>query len=567
MASPAFSQADFANWNQTTSLFHLPKKLVGRSKLSQLRAELVRAIGETKVSGVQALSGHAFRVQFKSASWRHQFDINGIGFRGVTITPRPAYEEVKSVFVDRAPFQMPDQMIVDALAPYGRVLSVKSLTIQGFAAVKSGTRMVSMVISKAIPAELRVAGFQLAFKYRGQDPTCFACHVVGHTAGNCPKSRKKRSGGGGNASQRSGKGHSTRPLPQQGKVASDTSKTPAVTSGAAPLANPPAGAASQRDLREVLNASKSASKKPLPKGPPSFDPPHTFAVDLSSPAGEGSAARPGRKGKGGRPPVASTVEQSSTAESPPQRDSFDFTMEVAANPAAPATSEWSAKYNRTVSQEKGKGLQVVIPNPPSADKAIPTLVTRRRRNRGRHAATSVRLLGRKTGHSSSSESEESDSPVRRPVHKRSKPVEVANTTPTVQAHTSAIPGDGPWAPSSRPLQVPDLDECLTGASVVDPFADVDTMADVTEGNTSVPSVQESGEVGGGASQDVPSQELPASSSVVGSTQELLAAQVALPPDLSSDGETPGTEISRDEAPPSRVSELLIEELPFLNMEF
>ena len=137
MASPAFTQADFAKWNQTTSVFHHTKRLVGQSKLQQLRTELVRAIGEAKVSGVQPLSGHAFRVQFKSASCPQQCDINGIAFRGVTITPHPAYEEVKSVFVDWAPFQMLDQMIIDALTPYGRILSVKTLTIQGFAAIKS----------------------------------------------------------------------------------------------------------------------------------------------------------------------------------------------------------------------------------------------------------------------------------------------------------------------------------------------------------------------------------------------------------------------------------------------
>ena len=457
MASPAFTQADFAKWKQTTSVFHLPKRLVGLSKLCQLRTELVRAIGEAKVSGVQALSGHAFRVQFKSASCRHQCDINGITFRGVTITPHPAYEEVKSVFVDRAPFQMPDQMIIDALTPYGRVLLVKTLTIQGFAAVKSGTRLVSMVIATAIPAEIRVAGFQLAFKYRGQDPTCFACRTVGHTVGNCPKSRKKRSDRGASAPQRKGDGHNT-PPPPHGKVAPVTSKSPAVSPGAVPLAksNPPDGAASQRDLREVLNASKGASKKAPPKDPPPFVPQHTFAVDLpSAPAGR-SAARSNRAGKGCRLPGASTAEQSLPTESPLQRDSFDFTMEVAATPAPPAASKWAAQSNRTVSQQEGKALEVEIPNLP-AGKAVSSLVTRQRRHWWQRSPASTRIVGSKTGHSSSSES---DSSMRRPVHKRPKAVEGENTTPGVQANG---PNDGPWAPSSSPLKVQDLDECLDGA--------------------------------------------------------------------------------------------------------
>ncbi len=191
MSTPSFSKEDFAKWNQTTSVFYLPKRLVGKSKVTSLRSELVKAIGESKVSVVQALPGLKFRVCFVSSSFRQYYDINGLNFRGLTITPFPAYEEVKSVFVDRAPPQMPDKYLYDCLAPYGRVISVKHLTIKGFPSVQSGTRMVSMVIEKAIPAEIRTMGFQLSFRYRGQPPTCFACQEVGHTARDCPKSSKR----------------------------------------------------------------------------------------------------------------------------------------------------------------------------------------------------------------------------------------------------------------------------------------------------------------------------------------------------------------------------------------
>ncbi len=164
MSAPSFTKEDFAKWNQTTSVFYLPKRLVGKSKVTSLRSELVKTIGESKVSVVQALPGLKFRVCFVSSSFRQYYDINGLNFRGLTITPFPAYEEVKSVFVDRAPPQMPDKYIYDALAPYGRVISVKHLTINGFPSVQSGTRMVSIVIEKAIPAEIRAMGFQLSFR-------------------------------------------------------------------------------------------------------------------------------------------------------------------------------------------------------------------------------------------------------------------------------------------------------------------------------------------------------------------------------------------------------------------
>jgi hypothetical protein len=56
-------------------------------------------------------------VQFKSPSLCVRYEINGLSFRGVTLTPFPAYEEVKSVFVDHAPLQMADNYLFEALTP------------------------------------------------------------------------------------------------------------------------------------------------------------------------------------------------------------------------------------------------------------------------------------------------------------------------------------------------------------------------------------------------------------------------------------------------------------------
>ena len=97
-APPTFTKEDFALWNQTTSVFHLPKRLVGKSKVPQLWAELVKTIGEKRVSAVQALPDFKFRVCFPSPSVCCAFDINGLNFQGLTITAFPAYEQVKAVF-------------------------------------------------------------------------------------------------------------------------------------------------------------------------------------------------------------------------------------------------------------------------------------------------------------------------------------------------------------------------------------------------------------------------------------------------------------------------------------
>ena len=139
---------------------------------------------------MQALSPTKYRIAFTSSSYRHERDVNGIHFRGVTSTPHPAYEEVKSVFVDRAPLQMLDKYLYELLAPYGRVLSIEHSKVKGFQNVKSGTRRVSMVINKSIPAVMKISNIQLSFHYRGQPPFCFVCQEVGHAGKDCPKSRQ-----------------------------------------------------------------------------------------------------------------------------------------------------------------------------------------------------------------------------------------------------------------------------------------------------------------------------------------------------------------------------------------
>ena len=169
-------------------MVHIPSRLVKNSKILQLRKELINAVGERKVIVVQALSPIKYNIQFKRSSDRHAAEINSIAFRGVQLTLLPAYEEVKSVFVEKAPFPMQDKFLIQALAPYGRVIAVQHLTIKGFPSVRSGTRRVSMVVTKAIPPAINIGGFPVTFNYRGQPAQCFVCQEVGHASKDCPKS-------------------------------------------------------------------------------------------------------------------------------------------------------------------------------------------------------------------------------------------------------------------------------------------------------------------------------------------------------------------------------------------
>ena len=246
----SFSAADFQQWNQTTSVVTIPQRLIRSSKIPQLRKELIQSIGERKVAAVQALSPYKYRVEFRYSSDRHAADINGISFRGVHLQPLPAYEEVKSIFVDGAPLQMQDNILFETLAPYGRVISIQHLKVKGFESVRSGTRRVSMVLTKAIPANINIGGFLVSFRYRGQPPTCFVCQEVGHTGKDCPKSRRAQKA----AQQQQQQG---------GKNKKQGQEDFAITiQGSERTVSALTKQQKQVDLREKINASRAAKLAP-----------------------------------------------------------------------------------------------------------------------------------------------------------------------------------------------------------------------------------------------------------------------------------------------------------------
>ena len=186
MSSPNFTAANFTKWNQTSSCFRIPKQLIAKESISQVRVSLIPAIGSAKVYAIQALPENKYRLEFTSQQHKNFFDTHGLDFRGVNITPTLAYEQFIRVIIDRAPIDMPDEYLTSSLVPFGRVVSVQHPTVCG---LRTGTRMVSMSILKPIPPELTIANFKCSIKYHSQPKFCFGCRSFGHFARLCPRSK------------------------------------------------------------------------------------------------------------------------------------------------------------------------------------------------------------------------------------------------------------------------------------------------------------------------------------------------------------------------------------------
>ena len=119
--------------------------------------------------------------------------MRGLSFRGVHLTPEPAYVSRQQIFVEGAPFQFQNVLFSEALAGYGKVSQVKHLPVKGHPHIQSGTRMVTMSVSKDIPVFVTIAGFRCKVWYRGQPITCFGCGNTGHVISACPNRRRPQS--------------------------------------------------------------------------------------------------------------------------------------------------------------------------------------------------------------------------------------------------------------------------------------------------------------------------------------------------------------------------------------
>ena len=95
-------------------------------------------------------------------------------------------DDSKLVRVSRLPFEVPEKDLRASLEAYGSIVSYK-LELDKDDGLPTGTRLLRVKLTKAIPNRLFVSGFPCIIWYPGQPKLCHHCSSRDHLLAQCPE--------------------------------------------------------------------------------------------------------------------------------------------------------------------------------------------------------------------------------------------------------------------------------------------------------------------------------------------------------------------------------------------
>ena len=153
------------------------------------RAEILRglllSLNEADVSCVQFMPNGYVRITFTSLEARGAAFINGIFLGPVRLRVFEAQKIIRTVFVHRLPFEVSDQQIRDAFEDFGYIHDITEEKFPG-SSIFTGSRVLKMSVTSAIPVNFRVLRYPCRVFYHGQPRSCSICDVPDHSAADCP---------------------------------------------------------------------------------------------------------------------------------------------------------------------------------------------------------------------------------------------------------------------------------------------------------------------------------------------------------------------------------------------
>ena len=129
-----------------------------------------------------------FNVSFDNEQHCERMAQQGMFLKKVLIQCERANVQNTAVVYVKAPYEMADKVVVNVLMQYGTVTNIRRQVHDFDDEIETGVRSCMIKnLKMPIPSFLKVGGFTLSVRYRGQQRTCKICSEPGHLARECPR--------------------------------------------------------------------------------------------------------------------------------------------------------------------------------------------------------------------------------------------------------------------------------------------------------------------------------------------------------------------------------------------
>ena len=169
---------------ETTVTVHTPE---GQEPLKR-RAVIDACSSVVKKENLRCVQevGMYFRVTVASIEAKEKLLSVRISTKNGSHVPVLPVDDSKLVRVSRLPFEVPEKDLRASLEGYGSIVSYK-LELDKDDGLPTGTRLLRVKLSKAIPNRLFVSGFPCTVWYPGQPKLCHHCSSRDHLLAQCPE--------------------------------------------------------------------------------------------------------------------------------------------------------------------------------------------------------------------------------------------------------------------------------------------------------------------------------------------------------------------------------------------
>ena len=164
-----------------------------RSMESRVTPEEIHTAVQKELKSVATLKCIAelengwFNVSFDNEKDCVQLANRGMILQKQLIQCERANIQNSAVIYIKVPYEMSDQMVLNAISPSGTVANIRRQHHVFNEDIETGVRSCLVKnLKKAVPSYVKVGGFTLPVRYRGQQRTCKICEKPGHLARDCP---------------------------------------------------------------------------------------------------------------------------------------------------------------------------------------------------------------------------------------------------------------------------------------------------------------------------------------------------------------------------------------------